>query len=96
MQVRKQQLELNMKQQTGSKSGKESIKTVYCHPAYLAYVQSTSSEILGWMKQKLESRLLAETSITSDNADNTTLMAESEEESKNLLMKVKVESEKLA
>ena len=93
-QVRKQQLELNMKQQTGSKSGKESIKTVYCHPAYLAYVQSTSSEILGWMKQKLESRLLAETSITSDNADNTTLMAESKE-LKNLLMKVKQGSQKV-
>ena len=94
MQVRKQQLELNMKQQTGSKSGKESIKTVYCHPAYLTYVQSTSSEILGWMKQKLESRLLAETSITSDNADDTTLMAESKEELKSLLMKMKQENEK--
>ena len=58
MQVRKQQLELNMEQQTGSKLGKEYVKAVYCHPAYLAYMQSTSCEILGWMKHKLESRLL--------------------------------------
>ena len=66
MQVRKQQLELDMEQQTGSKSGKEHIKTVYCHPAYLIYMQSTSWETLGWMKQKLESKLLGEISITSD------------------------------
>ena len=55
MQVRKQQLELDMEQQTGSKLWKESIKTVYCHPAYLTYMQSTSWEMLGW--KKLESRL---------------------------------------
>ena len=66
MQVKKQQLELDMEQQTGSKSGKEYIKAVYCHPAYLTYVQSTSWEMLGWMKHKLESRLLEEISITSD------------------------------
>ena len=66
MQVRKQQLELYMKKQTGSKSGKEYIKAVYCHPAYLTYMQSTSSEMLGWMKHKLESRLHGEISITSD------------------------------
>ena len=66
MQVRKQQLELNMEQQTDSKQGKEYIKAVYCHPAYLTYMQSTSCEILGWMKHKLESRLLGEISITSD------------------------------
>ena len=65
---------------------------VYCHPAYLTYMQSTSREMLGWKKQKLESRLLGETSITS--ADNTTLMAESKE-LKSLLMKVKEESEKV-
>ena len=63
MQVRKQQLELDMKQQTGSKQEKESIKAVYCHPAYLTYMQSTSWEMLGWKKHKLESRLLGEISI---------------------------------
>ena len=66
MQVRKQQLELDMEQQTGSKSRKEYIRAVYCHPAYLTYMQSTSSETSGWMKHKLETRLLAEISITSD------------------------------
>ena len=55
-----------MEQQTGSKSGKEYVKAVYCHPAYLAYMQSTSGETLGWMKHKLESRLPGEISITSD------------------------------
>ena len=66
MQVGKQQLELDMEQQTGSKSGKEYIKAVYCHPAYLTYMQSTSWEILDWMKHKLESSLLGEMPITSD------------------------------
>ena len=66
MQVWKQQLELDMEQQTGSKSGKEYIKAEYCHPAYLTSMQSTSWEMLGWMKHKLESRLLGEISITSD------------------------------
>ena len=66
MQVRKEQLELDMEQQTGSKSGKEYVKAVYCHPAYLAYMQSTSWEMLGWMKDKLESRLPGEISIISD------------------------------
>ena len=56
MQVRKQQLELDMEQQTGSKSGKEYIKAVYCHPAYLTYMQSTSWKMSGWMKHKVESR----------------------------------------
>ena len=93
MQVRKQQLELDMEQQTGSKSGKEYIKAVYCHPAYLTYMQSTSCETLGWMKQKLESRLLREIPINLRYADDTTLMEESEE-LKSLLMKVKEESEK--
>ena len=83
-----------MKQKTGSKLGKEYAKAVYCHPVYLAYMQSTSCKMLGWMKHKLESRLPGEISITSDNADDTTLMAESEEEPKSLLMKVKEESEK--
>ena len=58
--------ELDMEQQTGSKSGKEHIKAIYCHPAYLTYMQSTSWEMLGWMKHKLESRLLGEIPITSD------------------------------
>ena len=66
MQVNKQQLELDMEQQTGSKSGKEYIKAVYCHPAYLTYMHSASCEMLGWMKHKLESRLPGEISITSD------------------------------
>ena len=66
MQVRKQQLELDMEQQTGSKQEKEYIKDVYCHSAYLTYMQSTSWETLGWKKHKLESRLLGETSVTSD------------------------------
>ena len=57
MQVRKQQLELDMEKQTGSKSGKEYVKAVYCHPAYLTYMQSTSWETLDWKKHKLESRL---------------------------------------
>ena len=65
MQVRKQQLELNMEQQTGSKQEKEYVKAIYSHPAYLTSTQSTSSEMLGWKKHKLESRLLGEISITS-------------------------------
>ena len=76
-----QQLESDMEQQTGSKLGKEYIKAVYCHPAYLTYIQSTSSKMLDWMKPKLELRLPGETS--------------SEEELKSLLMKVKEESEKV-
>jgi len=66
MQVNKEQLELDMEQQTSSKSGKEYVKAVYCHPAYLAYMQSTSCEMPGWMDHKLESRLLGEIPITSD------------------------------
>ena len=66
MQVRKQQLELDMEQQTGSKSEKEYVKAVYCHPAYLTFMQSTSWETLGWKKHKLESRFPEEISITSD------------------------------
>ena len=73
MQIRKQQLELDMEQQIGSKSGKVYIKAVYCHPAYLTYMQSTSWETLGWMKHKLESRLLGEISITSDRQMTPTL-----------------------
>ena len=76
-----------MEQYTGPKSGKEYVKAVYCHLAYLTYMQSTSWELLDWMKHKLESRLPGEISITSD-------MAETEEGLKSLLMKVKEESEK--
>ena len=76
MQVRKTQLELDMEQQIGSKLGKEYINAVYCYPAYLTYMQSTSGEKLGWRKHKLKSRLLGEISITSD------MQAKSEEKLK--------------
>jgi len=66
MQVKKQQLEPDIEQQTCSKLGKEYVKTVYCHSAYLTYVHSTSCKMPGWVKDKLESRLLGEISITSD------------------------------
>ena len=82
-----------MEQWTGSKLGKEYVKVVYFHPAYLTYMQSTSCEMPGWKKHKLESRLLGEITTTSDMRD-TTLMAESEEELKGLLMNVKEESGK--
>ena len=89
MQIKKQQLELDMEQQTSSKSGKEYIKAVFCHPAYLTYMENTSWEMLGWMK-------VARRNINNLRyADDTTLMAESEEELKSLLMKVKRESENL-
>ena len=66
MHNKKQQLELDMEQQTGSKSGNEYVRAVYCHPAYLTYMQSTSCEMLDWMKHRLESRLPGEISITTD------------------------------
>ena len=66
MQVKKEQLKLDMEQRTGSKSGKEYVKAVYCHPAYLTSMQSTSCEMPGWMKHKLEPRLQGEISTTSD------------------------------
>ena len=78
-----------MEQQTGSKQEKEYVKAVYCHPAYLTYLQSTSLETLGWKKHKMESRLPGEISVTLD------IMEESEEELKSLLMRVKEESEKV-
>ena len=93
MQVKKQQLELEVEQQTGSKLEKVHIEAVHCHPAYSTYMQITSLEMLGWMKHKLQARFQGEISITW-YADGTTLMAESEEEVKSLLMKK--ESEKLA
>ena len=90
MQVKKQQLELDMEQQTGSKLGKEFVKAVYCHPAYLTYMQGASWETLGWRKHKLESRFRNINNLIY--ADDTTLMTENKV--KSLLMKVKEESEK--
>ena len=87
MQVKKQQLELDMEQQAGSKLGKEYVKAAYCHPAYLIHRQSTSCKMLGWMNHRLESRLPVQVDLGSNNlryADDTTLMAESKEELKNL------------
>ena len=84
-----------MEQQTGSKLEKEYVKAIYCHPVYLTYMLNASCKMLGWMKHKLESGLPGEISITSDMTDDTTLMADSEEELKSLLMKVKEESEKV-
>ena len=83
MQVKKQQLEPGMEQQTGSKLGIEYVKAVYCYPAYLTYTQSISWEMLGWRNIS-----------NLRYADDTTLMTESKEEPKSLLMKVKEESEK--
>ena len=80
-----------MEQQTGSKLGKEYVKAVYCHPAYLTYMQSTSCEMPGWMKHKLKSRLAGRDINNLRYADDTTLMVESEEELKSPLMKVKGE-----
>ena len=95
MQVKNQQLELDMEQQTGSEMGKEHVKAIYRHLAYLTYyMQSTSCKMLGGMKNKLESRLLRNINNLR-YADDTTLMAESEEELKSLLIKVKEESEKV-
>ena len=86
MQVRKQQLELNMEQQTGSKLGNEYAKGVYCHPDSLTFMQSTLCKMLGWMKQKLESRIARRNINNLIYVDDTIVMAESEE-LKSLLMK---------
>ena len=83
-----------MEQQIGFKSGKEYVKAVYCHSAYLTYMQSTSWETLGWKKHKLESDC-QEKYQNLKYADDITFMAESKEELKSLLMKVKQESEKV-
>ena len=91
MQVKKQQLELDMEQQTGSKVRKEYIKAIYCHP-YLTYIQNTLCKMPGWMKHKLESRLLGKTSVTLDMQMVPPLWQK--EELKSLLMKVKEDSEK--
>ena len=96
MQVNKQQLELDMEQQTGSKLGKEYVKAVYCHPAFLTYMQSTSWKCqAGWSTSWNHKHKLARRNINNLRyTDDTILMAESEEELKSLLMKVK-ESEKV-
>ena len=91
MQVKKQQLESDMEQQTSSQLGKEYVQAIYRHPAYLAYMQSTSWEMLGWQKDKLESRLLEEISITSDMQMTPPLW----QKVKSFLMKMKEESEKV-
>ena len=83
-----------MEKQTGSKLGKEYIKAVYCHPAYLIYMQNTLWETLGWKKHKLEIKIGGRNINNLRYADDNTLTAESEEELKSLLMKVKEESEK--
>ena len=93
MKVKKQQLEPDTEQQTGSNLGEEYVKAVYCHPTYLTYMQNTPCKMLSWMKHKLESRLPGKTSVTSA-MQMTSLMAKIEEELKSLLMKVKEESEK--
>ena len=102
MQVKKQQLELDMEQWTGSKLGKEYDKAVYCHPAYLTYMQSTSYEMLSWMNHKLKSRFqldsicckyLSRIDIYNLRyTDDSTLLAESGEERKSLLMRLKEKS----
>ena len=95
MQVKKKQLEMDVKQQTSSISGKEYVKAAYCYPAYLTYTQSTSCEMLGWMNEAQAGIKIARRNINNLRyADDTTLRVESEEGLKSLLMKVKEESEK--
>ena len=92
----RQDLELDMGPQTGSKFGKEYVKAIYCHPTYLTYMQNTSCEMPDWMKHKLKSRLPGYQYEVIDNliyTDDTTVMSESKEELKSLLMKVKEEEE---
>ena len=95
MQIRKQQLELDMEQQTGSKWGKDYVKAVYCHPAYLTYMQSTTWENAGQDEAQAGIKIAGRNINNLRYAADTTLMAESEEELKSLLMKVKGESEKI-
>ena len=89
-QFKKQQLELNTEQQTGSKLGKEYIKAVYCHPAYLTYMWNTSCEMLGWMTHKIARRNINNLRYVED----TTVMVERKEKLRSFLMKLKEESEK--
>ena len=94
MQVKKQQLELDMEQQTGSKSGKEYIEAAYCHPAYLTYMQNTSCKMARLNEAQAGIKIAGRNINNLRYADDTTRMAESEEELKSLLIKVKEESEK--
>ena len=94
MQVNKQHLEPNVEQETGSKLGKEYVKAVYCHCAYLTFIQSTSCKMPGWMKHELESRFLGEISITSDTQMTPPLWQKSKELNSPLII-VKEESEKV-
>ena len=89
MQVKKHQLELDMDQQTGSKLGKDYIKGVYCHPAYLTYMQHISCEMLGWVNHKAGINISGRNVNNLRYAYDTTLMAESEEELKSLLINVR-------
>ena len=93
MQVKKQQLELDMEQQTGSILGKEYIKAVYC--PYLTYMQSTSCEMLSWMNLKLELRLLGEISITSDMQMTPPLWQNLKEESEKVSLKPNIQKTKI-
>ena len=86
MQVKKLQLELDMEQQTGSKLGKEYLKAVCCHPAYLTYMQNTSCKMWGWMKLKMGSRLPGDISITSDMLMVQTTLMEKNKEELNILL----------
>ena len=95
MWVKKQQFKLDMEQQPGSKLGKEYIKAVYCHPAYLTYMQSTSCKMPGLNEAQAGIKIARRNINNLRYANDTTLMAESEEELKSFLMKVKVESEKV-
>ena len=93
---KKQQLEWEMEWLTGSRLRKEYNKSVYCHPIYLTYMQNTSWEMLGQMNHKLESKLVGGRNINNRrHGDDATLMAESKEELKNLLLKLKKENEKI-
>ena len=94
LRVKKQQLELGMEQWTSLKLGKEYDRAVYCHLAYLTYMQSTSCKMPGWVNPKLKSRLPGEISITSDMQMAPPFCQKREEELKSLLMKVKEENEK--
>ena len=95
MQVKRQQLEPNMEQWTGSKLGKEYTKVVYCHSAYITYMQSTSCKMSGWMKAQTGIKIAGINTNNLRYADDTTLMDESKEELRSLLMRVE-ESEKAA
>ena len=93
--MKKQQLELDKEQRAGSKLGKEYVKAVYCHPGYLTSLQSTSFEMLGWMKQKLVPRLLGEISITSDMQMTPPLWQKMKEESEKVGLKLNIQKTKV-